>query len=120
MCCVREGRRTPESGNSECDIALAESRPPMDEFSAAEQDQERVRGMLHNSRESFGSALMDMQESMSNGDDCRELHDVVCQDLQDAGMRVSEAKRKADDVQDQVHIYRERCRGRYSGPPRKT
>ena len=66
--------------------------------------------MLHDSRESLNIALVEMQESMSKGEDCGQLHDVVCWDLQDAGTRVNEAKRKADDAQDQVQVDTERCR----------
>ena len=35
---------------------------------------------------------------------------MACRDLQDAGTRVTEAKRKADDAQDQIRAHRERCR----------
>ena len=35
---------------------------------------------------------------------------MVCQDLQDAGKRTTETKRKADDAHDRIRTYRFRCR----------
>ena len=81
---------------------FAEPQAAMKEFNVAQQNQERVRRMLHDTRESLDIAFMDMQESMSKFKDSRDLHDMVCRDLQDAGTRFNEAKRKADDAQDQV------------------
>ena len=46
---------------------------------------------------------MNMQESMSKFKE-------ACRDLQDAGTRVAETKRKADDAQDLIRAHRECCR----------
>ena len=66
------------------------------------------RQVLRDSRKSLVNAFVDMQESMSKFRDCRDLHDLACRDLQDAGTRVTEAKRKADDAQDQIKAHRDR------------
>ena len=66
--------------------------------------------MLHDSRESIDIAVMDVQESMSKYSDSRDLHDKVCRDLQETGTRFNEAKRKADDAQEQDQLHRERHR----------
>ena len=44
---------------------------------------------------------MDMNMSMSKVDDSREVH-VECRDLQAAGTRTFEMKRKADDAHDRI------------------
>ena len=67
----------------------------MKELTEAQHHQDRLRGEMGSSRESFDMALMDMQESMSKINDSREQHDVVCQDLQAADTRTTETKRKA-------------------------
>ena len=55
-------------------------------------------------------ALMDVNESVSKVDDSREVHDVVCRDLQVAGTRTFETKRKADDAHDRIRTHWDRCR----------
>ena len=62
-----------------------------------------MRGVLHDSGKSLDNAFMNMQESMSKFKE-------ACRDLQDAGTRVAETKRKVDDVQDLIRAHRERCR----------
>ena len=43
--------------------------------------EERLRGILHDTRESLDIALIDMQESMSKVNDSGDLHDMACRDL---------------------------------------
>ena len=66
--------------------------------------------MLHDTQESLDITFMDMQDPQSKFKDSLDLHDTACRDLQDAGTRFNEAKRKADDTQDQVQVHRGRCR----------
>ena len=63
ICCLREAGEDLSQEDSSCDVVIAESQTAMEEFNAAKQDQERVRGMLHDSRESLDIAFTDMQES---------------------------------------------------------
>ena len=85
-------------------------RAALDLFNKVHQNHERMREVRCDSRESLDNAFMDMEDSMSKFKDCRDLHDLACCDLQFAGARVTEAKRKEDDAQDQVRAHRERCR----------
>ena len=55
----------------------------MEEFNEVEQNQERMRGELKDSRESLDIAIMDMQESMSKLKDCGDLHDAAYRGLED-------------------------------------
>ena len=48
--------------------------------------------------------------SMSEVDDSREVHSMVCRDLQAADTRTFETKRNADDAHDQIRTHRDRCR----------
>ena len=61
---------------------------------------------LKSSRVSLDMALVDMEESMLKVEDSREVHDVVCGDLQAGGTRTFEMKRKADDAHDRVPTQR--------------
>ena len=47
---------------------------------------------------------------MSKVNDSRELRDVVSRELQAAGTRTTETKRKADDAHDRIRSHRDRCR----------
>ena len=89
----------------------------MDEFNVAQQAQERAREELYDAQEAHAMAFMDLQERMSKMGDCQEVVDVKCRFLKDSGGKFNEAKRKAEDAQDQVKVHRERCR---LGPPKKT
>ena len=62
-------------------------RTAMENFDEAQQNHERMRGELKDSRESLDIAIMD-------------CHDAA-----------TETKRKADDAHDQVRAHRDRCRG---------
>ena len=64
-------------GNSECDIVFAESQAAMEEFNVAQQNQERVRGMLHDTWQSLDTAFMDMRESLSKFKDSRDFHHMT-------------------------------------------
>ena len=54
-----------EVENSERNMLCADVPAAMEEFNEAQQNQERMRGELKDSRESLDIAIMDMQESMS-------------------------------------------------------
>ena len=72
---------------SEGDLLFADVRAAMEGLAEAQQHEERLQGELKSSRESLD---MDMQESMSTVDDSREIHGVVCPDLQTANTRHSD------------------------------
>ena len=66
---------------------------------------------LKSSRESLDTALMGVKESISTTSSCqskvndsREAHDVVCLEMQAAGTRGFEMKRKADDARTQSEL----------------
>ena len=80
------------------------------EFNEAQQNQKRMRGVLQDARESLDIAFMHMQDSMSIFKDRRDLHDAAYRGVEDAGKRITETKRKADDAHDQIRARRDRCR----------
>ena len=47
------------------DVLCADGRAAMEEFIEAQQNQERMRGVLHDSRESVDNAFIEMQSPMS-------------------------------------------------------
>ena len=98
-----------EVENSERDMLHADVRVAMEEFNEAQQNQERMRGELQDSRKSLDVAFMDMQESMSKLTDCRDLHDAACRGMEDVGKRTIETKQKADDAHDQIRAHWGRC-----------
>ena len=62
----KKKRAKLEVENSEGDMLHADVCAAMEEFTEAQQNQERMRGVLQASRESLDIAFMDMEESMSN------------------------------------------------------
>ena len=66
------------------DILHADGRAAMEEFNEDQHNQERTRGVLHDSRESLDNAFMEFKEA--------------CRGLEDAGKRVAETQRKAAAV----------------------
>ena len=58
---------------------------------------------------------------MSKVNGSQDPHDMTCRDLKDADTKFNDARRKADDAQDQVEVHKERCRRLSAvGPPKKT
>ena len=55
-----------------------------------------MQGELKDSQESLGSAFSESKDANRN--------------LEDAGKRITETKRKADDAHDQMRTHRDRCR----------
>ena len=80
----------------------------MEEFNEAQHNQERMRGMLRDSRESLENAFVEFKEA--------------CRSLEDAGKRVAETKRKADEAMTKSGLTGIAAAAfRHSvGPPRKT
>ena len=68
----------------------------MEEFNEAQHNQERMRGVLHDSREFLESSFVEFKEP--------------CRRLEDAGRRVAEANKKRDFAHDQIRAHRSRCR----------
>ena len=95
---------------SEGDLFFADVRTAMEVLTEAQQNQERLQGELKNSWRSLDIAIMDVQESTSKLDDCRDLHDAACRSLEGAGKRTTETKRKAEDAHDRIRTHRDRCR----------
>ena len=75
--------------------AVGDGRAVMEEFNEAQHNQERTRGVLHDSRESLENAFVVFTEA--------------CRGLEDAGKMVAETKRKADEAHDQIRAHRDRC-----------
>ena len=82
--------------NSEGDSLHADGRAAMEEFNEAQHNQERTRGVLHDSWESLDDAFVEFKEA--------------CRGLEDAGKTITETKRKADDAHDRIRAHRVRCR----------
>ena len=79
------------------------------ELATAQQHQALLQDKLKSSRESLDMALLDVQESMSKIDDCREVHHVACRGLEEVGKKTIELKRKAGDAHDRTRSHRDRC-----------
>ena len=67
-------------------------------------------GVLHDSPESLENPPHVHAGVHVKIKDHRDFHDMACCGLQDAGTRVTEAKRQADDAQDQIRAHREHSR----------
>ena len=85
---------TLETEISEVDLLKADMRTAMEEFTEAQQHQERMQGKLKDFQVCLDNAFASFKEA----------------NLEDARKRTTETKPKADDAHDRVRTRRDRCR----------